>query len=52
MYVVSVLIFAGLHVLSASSPFEVGPYLIMAIGFVVAYHYSELSNHHYVAYDK
>lgn len=40
MYVVSVLIFAGLHVLSASSPFEVGPYLIMAIGFVVAYHYS------------
>ena len=40
MYVVSVLIFAGLHVPSASSPFEVGPYLIMAIGFVVAYHYS------------
>ena len=53
MYVVSVLIFAGLHVLSASSPFEVGPYLIMAIGFVVAYHYSgRNSNHHYVAYDK
>jgi hypothetical protein len=25
---------------SASSPFEVGPYLIMATGFVVAYHLS------------
>jgi membrane protease YdiL (CAAX protease family) len=24
----------------ASSPFEVGPYLIMATGFVVAYHLS------------
>lgn len=25
---------------SASSPFEVGPYIIMATGFVVAYHLS------------
>ena len=32
MYVVSVLIFA---VLSASSPFEVGPYLIMAIDLLL-----------------
>ena len=40
MYVVSVLGFAGLHMTSASSPFEVGPYLIMATGFVVAYHLS------------
>ncbi|PTK68377.1 CPBP family intramembrane glutamic endopeptidase [Staphylococcus borealis] len=40
MYVVSVVLFASLHVLSASSPFEIGPYLIMAIGFVIAYHYS------------
>ncbi|PNZ27637.1 protein of pXO2-46 [Staphylococcus petrasii] len=42
MYIVSVLIFAGLHVLGvgASSPFEIGPYLIMATGFVVAYHFS------------
>ena len=40
MYVVSVLGFAGLHMTSASSPFEVGPYIIMATGFVVAYHLS------------
>ncbi|MCJ1655614.1 CPBP family intramembrane metalloprotease [Staphylococcus sp. NRL 16/872] len=40
MYVVSILVFAGLHVIHATSPFEIGPYIIMAIGFVVAYHFS------------
>ncbi|WP_154837231.1 CPBP family intramembrane glutamic endopeptidase [Staphylococcus sp. Marseille-Q1834] len=40
MYVISILIFAGLHVLGATSPFEIGPYLIMATGFVIAYHLS------------
>lgn len=40
MYVLSIIIFASLHCLDAHSPFEVGPYLIIAIGIVVVYHLS------------
>lgn len=40
MYVVSILMFAGIHVIGATSPFEIGPYLIMATGFIIAYHIS------------
>ncbi|WP_270233095.1 CPBP family intramembrane glutamic endopeptidase [Staphylococcus warneri] len=38
MYVVSILMFAGVHVTEAQSPFELGPYVIMASSFVAAYH--------------
>lgn len=40
MYVVSIVFFASLHVINATSIFEIGPYLIMATCFVVAYHFS------------
>ncbi|UDI77525.1 CPBP family intramembrane metalloprotease [Staphylococcus taiwanensis] len=40
MYVASIIIFSSLHVTGATSPFEIGPYLIMATGFIIAYHYS------------
>ncbi|KSZ67708.1 hypothetical protein RES4_09890 [Staphylococcus epidermidis] len=40
MNIVSVIIFAYLHCTQAKSPFEIGPYLIIAIGLVSAYHFS------------
>ena len=40
MSIISILLFAGIHVTDATSPFEIGPYLIMATSFVVAYNMS------------
>ncbi|BBD91622.1 CPBP family intramembrane glutamic endopeptidase [Staphylococcus caprae] len=40
MYVISIVIFAGVHCIDAKSPFEIGPYLIIATGIVAAYHFS------------
>ena len=53
MYVVSVLGFAGLHMTSASSPFEVGPYLIMAAGICcgISLKWSKFDDD-YPSYDK
>ena len=40
MYLLSILIFASVHVTDAQSPFEIGPYIIMASCFVAAYHFT------------
>ena len=38
MYIVSILIFASLHCVGAKSPFEIGPYIIIASMIVFVYH--------------
>lgn len=38
MYLVSILIFASLHCVGAKSPFEIGPYIIIASMIIFVYH--------------